>query len=54
VDDGRVDATELAAFLHSRRDRLRPADVGLTGGPRRRVPGLRREEVAFLANASID
>lgn len=49
-----MDATELAAFLHSRRDRLRPADVGLTAGPRRRVPGLRREEVAFLANASID
>ncbi|GAA2148002.1 helix-turn-helix domain-containing protein [Glycomyces algeriensis] len=49
-----MDATELAAFLHSRRDRLRPADVGLAGGPRRRVPGLRREEVAFLANASID
>ncbi|MBO3731873.1 MmyB family transcriptional regulator [Glycomyces niveus] len=49
-----MDASELAAFLHSRRDRLRPADVGLTAGPRRRVPGLRREEVAFLANASID
>ncbi|MFG3341034.1 helix-turn-helix domain-containing protein [Glycomyces sp. NPDC048151] len=49
-----MDATELAAFLHSRRDRLKPADVGLAGGPRRRVPGLRREEVAFLANASID
>lgn len=49
-----MDASELAAFLHSRRDRLQPADVGLTGGPRRRVPGLRREEVAFLANASID
>ncbi|MDA1361483.1 helix-turn-helix domain-containing protein [Glycomyces luteolus] len=49
-----MDATELAAFLRSRRDRIRPADVGLTGGPRRRVPGLRREEVAFLANASID
>lgn len=49
-----MDASALAAFLHSRRDRLRPADVGLPGGPRRRVPGLRREEVAFLANASID
>jgi transcriptional regulator with XRE-family HTH domain len=49
-----VDASDLAAFLHFRRDRLRPADVGLTAGPRRRVPGLRREEVAFLANASID
>lgn len=49
-----MDATELAAFLRSRRDRIRPADVGLTGGPRRRVPGLRRAEVAFLANTSID
>lgn len=49
-----MDATELAAFLRSRRDRIKPADVGLTGGSRRRVPGLRREEVAILANASID
>jgi transcriptional regulator with XRE-family HTH domain len=52
--DGKVDATELAAFLRSRRDRISPEDVGLTGGPRRRVPGLRRAEVAFLANVSID
>ncbi|MEU1351324.1 helix-turn-helix transcriptional regulator [Streptomyces sp. NPDC005786] len=45
---------ELGAFLRSRRDRLRPADVGLPHGPRRRVPGLRREEVAQLAGLSAD
>jgi transcriptional regulator with XRE-family HTH domain len=46
--------TELGAFLRSRRDRIRPADVGLVSGPRRRVPGLRREEVAQLAGTSVD
>ncbi|MFC5661837.1 helix-turn-helix transcriptional regulator [Kitasatospora misakiensis] len=46
--------TELGAFLRSRRDRIRPADIGLPAGPRRRVPGLRREEVAQLAGASVD
>ncbi|MEV7792775.1 helix-turn-helix transcriptional regulator [Streptomyces sp. NPDC087512] len=45
---------ELGAFLRSRRGRIRPADVGLPAGPRRRVPGLRREEVAQLAGASVD
>lgn len=49
-----VNHSELAAFLKSRRDRVRPADVGLTAGPRRRVPGLRREEVAQLAGLSAD
>ncbi|NGO70027.1 helix-turn-helix domain-containing protein [Streptomyces sp. SB3404] len=46
--------TELGAFLRSRRERIRPADVGLPSGPRRRVPGLRRDEVAQLAGASVD
>ncbi|GAA0940896.1 MULTISPECIES: helix-turn-helix transcriptional regulator [Streptomyces violaceusniger group] len=46
--------SEFAAFLKSRRDRIRPADVGLPAGPRRRVPGLRREEVAQLAGLSAD
>ncbi|WP_346109025.1 helix-turn-helix transcriptional regulator [Nonomuraea maheshkhaliensis] len=42
---------ELGAYLRARRDRLSPADVGLPGGGgRRRVKGLRREEVAVLAN----
>jgi hypothetical protein len=43
---------ELARFLRDRRERLRPADVGLPDGPRRRTPGLRREEVAALAAMS--
>jgi transcriptional regulator with XRE-family HTH domain len=45
---------ELARFLRDRREVLRPADVGLTVGPRRRTPGLRREEVAALAHMSVD
>jgi transcriptional regulator with XRE-family HTH domain len=49
-----VDLTELGAFLKSRRDRIRPQDVGLPLGPRRRVPGLRRDEVAVLAGASVE
>ncbi len=51
---GSAKYTELGAFLRSRRARIRPADVGLAQGPRRRVPGLRREEVAQLAGASAD
>jgi transcriptional regulator with XRE-family HTH domain len=41
-------------FLRSRRERLRPEEVGLDPGPRRRTPGLRREEVAVLAHISIE
>jgi transcriptional regulator with XRE-family HTH domain len=40
----------LADFLRKRRASLAPADVGLPAGTRRRTPGLRREEVAQLAN----
>ncbi|MGW3860644.1 helix-turn-helix transcriptional regulator [Streptomyces sp. NPDC005047] len=44
---------ELSEFLRTRRDRLKPADVGLTDySQRRRVPGLRREELAQLAGVS--
>lgn len=43
----------LADFLRSRRARLSPADVGLPPGARRRTPGLRREEVAQLANIGV-
>ncbi len=43
---------ELANFLKSRRDRLQPEVVGLTTSSRRRIPGLRREEVAMLAGIS--
>ena len=49
-----LNRAELAAFLRSRRDRLRPRDVGLPGGQRRRTPGLRRQEVAELAGLSVD
>jgi transcriptional regulator with XRE-family HTH domain len=49
-----VNLPELGAFLRTRRDRIRPAEVGLPHGPRRRVPGLRREEVAQLAGLSAD
>jgi transcriptional regulator with XRE-family HTH domain len=44
----------VAEFLRTRRDALRPADVGLTPGPRRRAPGLRRDEVAALVGMSTD
>jgi len=40
----------LADFLRKRRAHLSPSDVGLPPGIRRRTPGLRREEVAHLAN----
>jgi transcriptional regulator with XRE-family HTH domain len=47
---------ELAAFLRARRARLRPADVGIPDGGasgRRRIPGLRREEVAQLSGVGV-
>jgi transcriptional regulator with XRE-family HTH domain len=44
---------ELRRFLKDRRARLSPTDVGLQGGRRRRVPGLRREEVALLAGIGV-
>jgi transcriptional regulator with XRE-family HTH domain len=49
-----MDRTGLADFLRRRREGLRPADVGLSPGARRRTPGLRREEVAALAALSVD
>ena len=45
---------ELGDFLRSRRARIQPEEVGLPGHGRRRVPGLRREEVAQLAGVSVD
>jgi transcriptional regulator with XRE-family HTH domain len=46
---------ELGEFLRSRRARLRPDELGLPDyGGRRRVPGLRREELARLAGVSVD
>jgi transcriptional regulator with XRE-family HTH domain len=44
--------TELGEFLRVRRAALQPADVGLRGYGARRVPGLRREELAMLAGVS--
>ena len=44
----------LAEFLRTRRTRIRPQDVGLEPGSRRRVAGLRREELALLAGVSSD
>ncbi|KUJ37026.1 helix-turn-helix transcriptional regulator [Streptomyces sp. NPDC093228] len=49
-----MDKHEFGAFLRSRRERLRPEDVGLPSGSRRRTPGLRREEVAVLAHISTE
>src|SRR5580692_7946737 len=46
------DPAALGQLLRSRRERLVPADVGLSAGRRRRTAGLRREEVALLANVS--
>jgi transcriptional regulator with XRE-family HTH domain len=44
---------ELAEFLRTRRSRLRPEDIGLPPGVRRRTPGLRREEVAQDAGVGV-
>ena len=46
------DPRALGELLRSRRERLAPQDVGLPPGMRRRTSGLRREEVAQLANVS--
>src|SRR6201995_4680766 len=49
-----MDRDGLADFLRRRRAALRPEDVGLAPGRRRRAPGLRREEVAARAHISTD
>lgn len=49
-----VTATELGHFLRSRRAALSPSQVGLASAGVRRVAGLRREEVALLAEVSVD
>ncbi|GAA2068339.1 helix-turn-helix transcriptional regulator [Streptomyces albiaxialis] len=61
MDEDRTPATdgldrraELSEFLRTRRARLKPEDVGLASqGRHRRVPGLRREELAQLAGVSV-
>jgi transcriptional regulator with XRE-family HTH domain len=45
---------ELGHFLKSRRARLMPQDLGLPAFGKRRLPGLRREELAQLAGVSVD
>ncbi len=45
---------DLGRFLRSRRARIRPEDAGLPAHGRRRVNGLRREEVALLAGVSVE
>jgi transcriptional regulator with XRE-family HTH domain len=54
VSDRQIRRSELAAFLRARRAGLRPRDVGLPDGVRRRTPGLRRQEVAQLAGISVE
>lgn len=49
-----TEESALAQFLRARRSLVQPSDVGLPSGGRRRVAGLRREEVALLANISTD
>jgi transcriptional regulator with XRE-family HTH domain len=46
--------TEVREFLATRRARLTPEQAGIIGGGRRRVAGLRRDEVAMLAGMSVD
>lgn len=49
------DRAALGDFLRARRDRLTPAEAGIEAFPgSRRVPGLRKEELAWLAGLSPD
>ncbi|CAD6002735.1 helix-turn-helix transcriptional regulator [Agreia sp. COWG] len=49
-----MNRTALADFLRRHREALKPRDVGLLEGSRRRTPGLKREEVALLVGMSTD
>ncbi|MFG1838788.1 helix-turn-helix transcriptional regulator [Micromonospora sp. NPDC049175] len=49
-----VSNNELGLFLRLHREAVKPAEVGLPAGPRRRAPGLRRSEVAALADVSVE
>ena len=48
------EANALGDFLRARRQQVHPEDVGLVAGARRRVAGLRREELAMLAGISAE
>ncbi|GHH88792.1 transcriptional regulator [Streptomyces sulfonofaciens] len=52
MSDSEFRRRERAHFLRTRRESVTPEAVGLPKGPRRRTPGLRREEVAVLAGVS--
>ena len=54
TDDDVQRRSELRSFLIEMRARLKPLDVGLPMFERRRVPGLRRQEVAELVGVSED
>jgi transcriptional regulator with XRE-family HTH domain len=45
---------QLGEFVRTRRARVAPERLGIDSGARRRVPGLRREELARLAHVSVD
>src|ERR1700752_2762474 len=49
-----VRANALGDYLRARREQVQPEDVGLVAGARRRVAGVRREELALLAGISSD
>jgi transcriptional regulator with XRE-family HTH domain len=49
-----ADRPDLGGFLRTRRARVSAGSVGLPGSTRRRVPGLRREELAQLAGISVE
>lgn len=53
-DDRADNRTQIRDFLASRRAKITPEQVGLPTSGRRRVPGLRREEVAVLAGVSTE
>jgi hypothetical protein len=52
-NQARSNHARLGEFFRTRREQTRPEDVGLPVSPRRRTPGLRREEVAVLANVGV-
>src|SRR6185436_17333748 len=47
-------STALGLYLRARRELVRPEEAGVPRSGRRRVPGLRREELAMLAGISVD
>lgn len=54
TDPGHPNRHALGSFLRARRGRVAPEQVGIPAGRRRRVQGLRREELAQLAGISVD